>query len=75
MEYFHDIENVGLTIRSSKEFEIIDQLEDITSNIEESIDHELIIEIWNDLYSSIKEVNEKYETFIKKNIKENLIFF
>ena len=75
MEYFHDIENVGLTIRSSKEFEIIDQLEElITSNIEESIDHELIIEIWNDLYSSIKEVNEKYETFIKKILKKFDIF-
>lgn len=53
MEYFHDIENVGLTIRSSKEFEIIDQLELITSNMK-SIDRRLIIEIWNDLYSSIK---------------------
>lgn len=75
MEYFHDIENVGLAIRSSKEFEIIMQLEGIiTSNIEESIDHKQIIKIWNDLYFSIKQVNEEYETFIEIILKRFDIF-
>lgn len=67
MNNFDDIEYLS-SIQTSGEFKLLKEMEDIindyASDEHYSIDYDLVIGAWNNLYNSIKEINEEYYQLI-----------
>lgn len=64
-EYIENIEKIGL-IRSSKEFKIITELDTFSDKNCYSIDYDMVVNIWNNFYSSIEKINKENEIFINR---------